>query len=126
VAREEGLAGGGAKPYLGAMPLPRPSSPRALIADIRAFTAQRSRVQWAALALAIVMPLGLVFVFIIDGRTNIQPGPQVIYADSWTANRTDAEIVADQKIHQAKREAAIKERQRQFQKVDRELDRLGI
>lgn len=126
MAREEGLAPRRAKAYLGAMPLPRPSSPRALIADIRAFTAQRSRVQWAALAVAIVMPIALVILFIVDGRTNIAPGPQVIYADSWSANRTDAEIIADQKEHQAKREAAKKERQRQFQKVDRELDRLGI
>ena len=34
---------------------------------------------------------------------------------------TDAEIVADQKKHQAAKEAAAKERQRQFQKLEKQL-----
>jgi hypothetical protein len=108
------------------MPFPRPSSPRALWADIRAFTAERSAVQWGAAAAAIIMPVAIIVLFITDANTNIRPGPQIIYAESWSANRTDAEIIADQKKHQAKREAAQKERQRQFQKLDKDLDRLGI
>ncbi len=108
------------------MPLPRPSGPRALIADLRAFASTRSRVQWGAAAVAIVMPIAIIILFITDGRTNIAPGPQIIYADSWSANRTDAEIIAEQKKHQAEREAAQKERQRQFKKLDKDLERLGI
>jgi hypothetical protein len=72
------------------------------------------------------MPVAIIVLFITDANTNIRPGPQIIYAESWSANRTDAEIIADQKKHQAKREAAQKERQRQFQKLDKDLDRLGI
>jgi hypothetical protein len=45
---------------------------------------------------------------------------------SWPASRTDAQIVADQKRDQALREAAQRERQREFRKVDKDLDRLGI
>ena len=108
------------------MPFPRPSSPRALWADIRAFAGERSSVQWGAAAVAVIMPLAIVVLFITDANTNTRPGPQIIYAESWSANRTDAEIIADQKKHQAKREAAQKERQRQFKKLDRDLDRLGI
>jgi len=108
------------------MPLPRPSSPRALIADIRAFASERSAVQWGALAAAIIMPIAIIVLFVVDSRTNIQPGPRLIYVDSWSANRTDAEIIAQQKKDQAARDAAIKERQRQFQKVDKQLDDLGF
>lgn len=120
------MAEAAARAYLGPMPLPRPSGPRALIADIRAFAAGRSRVQWAAAAMALIMPLALIVLFDTDGRTNIAPGPQLIYAESWSANRTDAEIIADQKKHQAKVEAAKAERQRQFKKLDKDLERLGI
>ena len=112
--------------YLGDMPFPRPASPRTLIADIRAFTAGRSRVQWFAAAMAIIMPLTIITVFVLDSRQDIGPGPELIMVKSWPANRTDAEIIADQKKHQVLREAAIKERQRQFRKVEKDLQRVGL
>jgi len=78
------------------------------------------------MAFAIAMPIAIVVVFTIDGRTNIAPGPQIIYVESYPANRTDAEIIADQKKDQAAREAAQKERRRQWQKLDKRMERLGI
>jgi len=108
------------------MPLPRPASPRALWADIRAFTGERRPHQWVALALAVAMPVGIVVLFVMDGRTNILPGPQIIYVESWPANRTDAQIKAEQKIDQAARDKARKERQEQFKKLDEKLERYGI
>ena len=105
---------------------PRPAGPKALWADIRAFSAQRSRYQWAGMAVAIVMPLLIVAAFFHDSAHGIQPRPQIIYAESWPATRTDEQIKADQKRDQARREAAMKERQRQFRKLDKDLDRLGI
>jgi hypothetical protein len=105
---------------------PRPAAPRALWADIRAFTAVRSRYQWAGLAVALLMPALIVAGFFHDSSHGMQPGPQIIYAESWPANRTDEQIKADQKRDQAKRAAAIRERQRQFRKLDKALDRLGI
>ncbi len=90
---------------------PRPAAPKALWADMRAFAAQRSRYQWGGLAIAIVMPLLIVAGFWHDSTHGIQPGPQVIYVQSWPANRTDAEIVADQQQDQAQREAAQRARQ---------------
>ncbi len=108
------------------MPLPRPSSPRVLLADLRAFAAERSRHQWIAAFFAVAMPIGIIVAFLIDGRTNMAPRPQIYFVDSWSAKRTDAEIIADQKVDQARREKAMKERQRQFQKLDKDLERLGI
>ena len=107
------------RPYLRAMPLPRPSSPRALIADLRAFARDRSGVQWGAAAVAVAMPIVIVFGFIKDAKTNITPKEQIVYVGSWSANRTDDEIKADQAKREKQREAAAAERQRQFKALER-------
>jgi hypothetical protein len=108
------------------MPLPRPASPRALWADVRAFTSERRPHQWVAMALAVAMPVAIVVTFYLDGKTNIMPGPQLIYVESWPANRSDEEIKAQQKIDQAARDKANKERQAQFKRLDDKLERLGL
>ncbi len=101
------------------MPLPRPASPRVLLADLRAFAQERSPVQWIAAVVALAMPVIIVLGFIKDGKTNIAPGEQIIYAESWTSNRTDAQIKADQVKRQAEQEAIAAERQRQFKELER-------
>jgi hypothetical protein len=103
--------------------LPRPSSPRAALSDLIGFMRHRRREQWIGLALAVIVTAGIVVLFIFDAKTNTAPPPTVVYVDSWSENRTDAEIVADQKKDQAAREAAQQERQRQFQKLEK---RFGI
>ena len=105
---------------------PRPSSPRTLIADFKTFFGERHPVKWAAGAVAIIMPAVILVGFYTDGKTNIAPKPQLIYVENWRADRTDAEIIAAQKEHQKLREAAQKERQRQFQKLDEDMQKLGI
>jgi hypothetical protein len=100
---------------------PRPVGPRAAIADLLAFLRQRSREQVIAAALSVLATSIIVFEFFIDSKINTAPPPRIIYAESWSANRTDAEIIADQKKHQAEREAAIKERQRQFKNLEKQL-----
>ena len=42
------------------------------------------------------------------------------------ADRTDEQIKAEQKIDQAARDKAKKERQEQFKRLDERLERLGI
>jgi hypothetical protein len=103
------------------MALPRPASPRTLIADLKAFTRERSRVQWFAATAAVLMPIVIVYGFVKDGKTNIAPGEQIIYAQSWSANRTDAEIKADQVKHQREQDAQKAERQRQFKEIERKF-----
>ena len=112
--------------YLGGMALPRPASPPALWADLRAIAGGRRSHHWIAAGLAILMPAALIVLFVTDGRRNTMPGPQLVYAESWSANRTDAEIKADQVKHQAELKAKRKERQRQFQKLEKDLEKLGI
>ena len=97
---------------------PRPSSPRAAFADLRAFLRQRSREQVIAGSLSLLVTAIIVIEFIVDSKINTAPPPQIIYADSWSANRTDAEIIADQKKDQAEREAYAREKQKQFQQLE--------
>ena len=122
-----GVAKGGRRAYLGAMSVfPPVSGPRALWADLRLFWSTRTRVQWAAGALAIMIPIGLGIAFWLDGKTNIAPGPTITFVQSWPANRTEAETRANVEraaAERARREAA---RQADFQQADNALDRLGL
>ena len=100
---------------------PRPVSPRAAFADLRAFMSHTSREQRLGAVFSVLATSIIVIVFFVDSKINTAPGPQIIYAESWDANRTDAEIIEQQKKDQAAREAALKERQRQFQELENKL-----
>ena len=100
---------------------PRPASPRAAFIDLRNFMRQRSREQVIGAALAVLVTAIIVIEFLVDSKINTAPPPQIIYVEQWNANRTDAEIIAQQKKDQAEREAALKARQEQFQKLENQL-----
>ena len=59
--------------------------------------------------------------FIVDAKYGTAPPPQVVEVQLYPANRTDADIVAEQKKEMAYRQAAEKERQRQFQKLEKQF-----
>ena len=101
---------------------PRPSSPTAALRDLGAFMRQRSREQVIGAALAVLITIIIVIVFMVDANIGTAPPPQVVEVELYSPNRTDAEIIADQKKDQAKKEAATKERQRQFQKLEKQFD----
>ena len=121
-----GLADVARVDYLDFMPLPRPASPRALWNDIRAFAAQRPRHQWLAGFLALLIPAGIVVAFYYDGQTRLMPRQTIYYVTSWPATRSDEEIKAKQKADFEARRAFEAERRAQYQRLDSELNRLGI
>ena len=49
-----------------------------------------------------------------------------MYIDSWPAARSDEEIRAKQKADAVALEARRRERQRQFQRLDESLNRMGL
>ncbi len=123
-ARRHKLALGCASAYIRLMSwFPRPVGPRAAFKDLAAFMRQRGREKGIAAALAVLVTAIIVVEFLVDSKMNTAPPPRVVYVDSWSLNRTDAEIIAEQKEHQAQREAASREKQRQFQKLE---ERLGM
>ena len=101
--------------------LPPTYSPRVALRDLGAFLRQRSREQVIGASLAVLVTMIIVIIFLVDSKINTAPPRQIIYVEQWSANRPDAEIIADQKKHQAEREAAQLERQRQFQKLQNQL-----
>ena len=100
---------------------PKPVGPRAAISDLFAFMRQRSREQVIGATLAVLVTMIIVIEFVVDSKINTAPPQQIVYAQSWSADRTDAQIIDDQKKDQAKREALAKEKQRQFQKLEKQL-----
>jgi hypothetical protein len=101
--------------------LPPVSTPRAALRDLAAFLRQRSREQVLGAMMAVLVTTIILIIFFVDSKINTAPPPQIVYVEQYSANRTDAEIIADQKTHQAEREARAKERQRQFQKLEKQL-----
>lgn len=100
---------------------PRPVGPRAALRDLGAFLHQRSREQLVGASLALLSTVIIVILFLVDSKINTAPPAQIVYVESWSANRTDAEIVAQQKKDQEARRAAQLEKQRQFQKLEKQL-----
>lgn len=103
------------------MPFPRPSSPKAVWRDLRQLIGAQQRHKLLFAALAVLMPAIIIWGFVLDGRTNIMPGRQIVYAQDWPLARTDDEIKALQKVDQVKREAALRERQQAYQRLEKNL-----
>lgn len=123
----DGVAKRTRRAYSGPMSVfPPVSGPRALWADLKLFWSTRTRVQWIAGGLAMLIPVGIGIAFWLDGKTNIQPGPTVTYIQSWPANRTEADTRANIErvaAEKARRDAA---RQQDFQDADNSLSRIGL
>ena len=99
---------------------PRPSTPAAAWRDLRAFLATRQRHQMVFAALAAAIPTLIVLGFYHDAQPLAQPR-EMVFAESWPANRSDAAIIAQQKIDAARLHRAQAERRAQFQKVKNQL-----
>lgn len=100
---------------------PRPANPAAAFRDLGAFMRQRSREQVIGGALALLATTIILIEFVVDPHINTAPPEQVTYVNLYPSNRTDAQIIADQKKDQAYKVAMKKERQRQFQKLEKQL-----
>ena len=101
--------------------LPPVSNPSVAWRDLLAFLRQRGRERVIGAILAVLVTIIIVIVFLVDAKINTAPPQQVIYVELYSANRTDAEIIADQKKDQAKKAAIARERQRQFQKLEKKF-----
>ncbi|HEU4959386.1 MAG TPA: hypothetical protein VFT56_03175 [Sphingomonas sp.] len=103
------------------------SVPRAY-RDVKRFFATRKPHELWFLVLAMVLTMAILVGFAHD--SNIKPPyhEDIIYVQSWPASRSEAEILAQQKIDAAKKakeeaalEKARKERQAEFQRLNNEV-----
>lgn len=105
-------------PYIPVMSvLPPMHSPKAAYKDLKAFVSRRGREHTIALGLSLFFTLFILVLFFFDAKVNTAPPPTITYVDSWSANRTDAEIKADQVKDQRKNEERAAARQKQFQEI---------
>ena len=100
---------------------PPVSRPSVAFRDLLAFMRQRSREQVIGFILAVLVTIIIVIVFLVDSNINTAPPPRVVYVELYDSNRTDADIIADQKKDQAEKEAYAREKQRQFQELEKKL-----
>ena len=91
--------------------------------DLFALMRHTNREQRIGAALALLATGIIVFEFVIDSRCGAMPTPTPTYVELYASNRTDAEIIADQKKDQAEKAAMEKEKQRQLKELGK---RLGI
>jgi hypothetical protein len=101
--------------------LPPIHGPKAVYRDLKAFLGRRSREKNLAALLSLGFTGFIVLLFIADLETNIEPPPTVTIVDSWSLNRTDAEIMASQREYHAQKDAQAKARQKEFQELSNTL-----
>ena len=83
---------------------------------------QRSREQVIGAALAVLVTIIIVIIFFVDSKINTAPPPQIVYVENYGPDRTDAEIIADQKKASGeRRKAARRSASAQFQKLEKQL-----
>lgn len=101
--------------------LPPMVGPRAALKDLASFMRQRSRDQVIGASLAVLVTMIIVIIFLVDSKINTAPPQQIVWVENFPANRTDAEIIADQKKASEERRKAMEARQREFQKLEKKF-----
>ena len=108
-------------------------SPTNAYRDLRFFLRTRERYEWSFFALSLTITALIIWAFFVDSHFEKAYKPNIIYFQQWTLDRTDEQIIAQQKIDEAKRviaereQKAREEKLRQgFKRLDEKLDALGI
>lgn len=109
-------------------------SPLRALGDLGDFLRSRKPYEVGFMALSVAVTWTVILVFSRD--TNVAPEyvePDIIYVQSYASNRTDAEIIAQQKLdlpkEQARKKAiadAQEKRRQEFKKIDDKLKSWGI
>lgn len=120
-------------PILGNMKVLRFLSPLRAVRDLRTFLKLRHRYELLFMLAAFFVTMLVVAAVFKDSYFERVYKRDIIYVQNWRADRTLEEIIAQQKIDQAKREkleAAAKakadQRQREWKKIDDRLKEWGI
>ena len=102
--------------------LPRPVSPRNALADLKLMFSRDREHRWTFLGLSFAITGLLLWGFYLDARSP-KKERQIIYVESWMADRKDSEIIRRQIIDLGKYEAALARKQQEFQRL---ADKVGI
>ena len=101
--------------------LPPPVSPRAALADLFAFMRHARREQVLGAIMAFLVTTIILIIFIVDAKVNIAPPPRIVYVENYKADRTDEQIIADQKAASDRRRKAKELKKQQFRDLEKQL-----
>ena len=122
IAIARGWQYGPVRPTYAAMAiLPPMVGPRAALKDLTAFLRQRSREQVIAATLAVLVTIIIVIIFFVDSKINTAPPPQIVYVENYGPDRTDAQIIADQKKASEERRKAEEARRKEYEKLEKQF-----
>jgi hypothetical protein len=112
---------------------PRPVSPAAAWADLRAALKSGSGPKLLFGIAAVAVPLFFMLMFFLSTKEEVYRPPTIIYVENWKVGRTTAEIKAQQKIDTAKRkvlEAELEARKAKmrayFQDLEKKSKAVGL
>jgi len=97
--------------------LPKPRDVASSFSDLRTFVTTRERRDVLFAAIAVGITAFVIFAFWHDSR--VEPTQEIIFVQNWPANRTDAQIIADQKKDRIARDKAEAERRAGFQRMQK-------
>lgn len=101
-------------------------SPLRAFFDLRRFLGSRGKYEIVFLFAALAVSVLIIAVFVADYSPKpVYRPPDIIYVQSWPSNRTDAEIIAQQKIDQAKKDKEDAERAKQEAEIRAQYKRLS-
>lgn len=101
--------------------LPPMVGPRAALRDLTSFMRQRSREQILGASMAVLVTIIIVIIFLVDSKINTAPPQQIVYVENYGPDRTDADIIADQKKASEQRRKAEEARRQEFEKLQKQL-----
>lgn len=97
---------------------PRPVSPRSAAGDLWSYLSEKRPHKWPLLGVSTALTGLIIWAFLVDANTNTMPTRnKITYFQSWDSNRTDAQVILQQKIDLAEREIALRKKQKEMQKV---------
>ena len=108
-------------------------SPVRAYRDLRFFLGTRQPYELGFLVLAMAVTGFLIYAFMRDSYQEKVYRPNIVYVEQWRVDRTDAEIIAQQKIDEPIRQQALaeqrkadEERRAGFKRLDDKLKRWGL
>jgi hypothetical protein len=106
--------------YLGGMSFIKHIRPAGAVTDIIALWRQTGRERYLILAAACVPAALLFYMFQEDSKRKSEaPPPQIIYVESWSADRSMEDILADQAERQQLRAQAAEQRRETYKALGR-------
>lgn len=108
-------------------------SPVRAYRDLRLFFSHRQPYELGFLALAMLVTGFLIYAFSKDSYAEREYRPNIVYVEQWPADRTDEQILAQQKVDAPIKAARIAEQKKReeetrasFKRMDDKLKAMGI